>query len=122
MWIFLRDAFFSIVTTNNPRQRDKLLVRSRFKGDIERHFPGHTVSTTLDRDYRFRAIVPRREVADVLAAEVQGMTAPNFKDSVGEDWRHDVYLRVWTVMNHAQEKRHGKRQRGRQGNLPLQGV
>ena len=41
MWIALNDSFLSIVAT--PEDPDTLVVRARFKGDIEAVFPGADV-------------------------------------------------------------------------------
>lgn len=102
MWVFLSGAYLSIVADRN-RPSD-LLVRARFKGDIERVIPEADVVEGAGSDYRFRANVPRNQAADMLSRTVTQMTATNFKASVSEHWRHDVYFRVWDVMSHAQEQ------------------
>lgn len=105
MWIFLKDAFLSIVAVKG--RPDVLNVRARFKGDIERVFPGARVSVDAGTDYKFRAIIDRDVIATALATQVRGITASNFKNSVSERWRHDVYLDVWSVMLEAQQTRMG---------------
>lgn len=96
MWICLNDAFLSIVSKDCPP--DCLLVRARRKGDIERTFPGHKVVESLQTDYRYRAVVPRRVVAQVMAERVEDIDYDNFKNSVADDDLHDAYARVWGVM------------------------
>lgn len=103
MWIFLKDAFLSVVA--NRDDPNCLLVRGRFPGDIERIFPEADVVETPHADYRFRASVPRAAVAEMLAREALTMTADNFKGSVQQDWRHDLYLDVWSTMRGAQQHR-----------------
>jgi hypothetical protein len=104
MWVFLSDAFLSIVESNNdPRT---LLVRARAKEDLHRVFPDAPVSENPDRDYRFRAAVPREEVAQALAACVRGLAYGNFKDSVPEKDRASAYLGVWQRMLAFQDLRH----------------
>lgn len=123
MWVFLNDAFFSIVDekakeskTRKPAKRratdrDILVVRARLKGDIERVFTQHMklagkpleVTESALSDYRFRARVPRGIVKEVMVAEVQRITYGNFKDSVAEDDRHKAYSGVWGVMYRLQE-------------------
>jgi len=101
MWIYLNDAFLSIVA-----HRDDpgiLLVRARRQGDIERAFPAAAVKVTGAADYRFRAELPRQDVADALAAAVAGIGYPNFKASVAERDRHQAYLRCWAAMSDWQE-------------------
>lgn len=108
MWIFMNDAMLSIVQLDarvtNQRRKKNLMVRARLKGDIERVFPHATVSRTLDRDYAYRAIVPRETVAEAICEQVMGIDYGNFKDSVGKQdhLRHHAYLQVWTAMYQAQ--------------------
>ena len=101
MWIYLRHAFLSVVVDRNDPNR--LLVRGRFPGDIERVLPEAEVIETPRADYRFRASVPRALVAEMLARQALTMTTDNFKGSVKEDWRHDLYLDVWSTMRAGQQ-------------------
>ena len=96
MWVFLNDSFLSIVA---HRQRPKfLLVRARRSEDITVIFPGARVIEASGSDYEYRAVIKRRVVEDAIAAEVARIDYPNFKDSVREPARHDVYFGVWTHM------------------------
>lgn len=103
MWIFLNNAFLSIVDADGP----SLLVRARRRGDLERVFPNAEVSETPQRDYRFRARIDRETVAQALAAAARGIRYPNFKDSVAEHLRHAAYAQVWTVMRRYQQENTG---------------
>lgn len=96
MWIFLDNAFLSIVDKGGDGAT--LLVRARREGDLERVFPGAQVERTPRNDYRYRARVGREAVAQALAAAVRGITYPNFKDSVRDRARHDAYMEVWRAM------------------------
>ena len=96
MWIMLSDAFFSVVA--DPERVDMLVVRARMKGDIERVFPKVRVYATPNRDYQFRAYLPRETVALTIARQIRTIKYGNFKDSVKDAARHDAYLSVWTVM------------------------
>lgn len=109
MWIFMSDAFFSIVTAEG--RPDHLTVRARFPSDIRRVFGDARVRRTPRSDYRYRAVVPRAEVAAVLSAEVRGISYPNFKDSVSERPRAAAYGRVWTAMYEAQDAATRRRRR-----------
>jgi len=102
MWIFLNDAFLSIVDKGGDGST--LLVRARRPGDLERAFPGADVVETPDHDYRFRARLDRETVAQALAQAVRGVDYPNFKDTVRDRDRHDAYLGVWRVMYRYQER------------------
>jgi len=104
MWTFLNNAFLSIVADRNDP--DGLLVRARFAGDISAVFADAEVSETPDADYRYRARLPRQRVADALAQQALTLTATNFKASVAERWRHDLYMEVWSTMNREQHRRH----------------
>lgn len=107
MWIFLEQAFLSIVADReNP---ENLLVRGRFPKDIERIFPGAEVTETPAADYRFRAFLPRAEVARVLGESVLAVSATNFKASIRDPWRHSVYGDVWRCMVDAQRRFHARR-------------
>jgi hypothetical protein len=96
MWLFLNDAFLSIVSyADNP---DALLVRARHWGDIEQMFPKAKVSVTPNADYLFRATVPRRIVAAAIGQRIPDIDYSNFKGSVVSDDRHHAYLAVWQEM------------------------
>lgn len=97
MWISLNKAFLSIVEPS-PGSPD-LLVRARRPGDIEAVFgEGFKVEKRPERDYLFRALIPRASVAAVIAAEVTGIRYGNFKDSVKDHRLHDAYASVWHTM------------------------
>ncbi len=98
MWVFLNDAFVSVVAL--PGQRKKLLVRGRKKGDVARALgrPKLKESHTPKADYHWRAEVPRGWVIKALTARVNAITYTNFKDSVRDDTRHDAYSGVWWEM------------------------
>lgn len=110
MWVFFKDSFLSIIDPEGAYDGsdgpvgERLLVRARFKGDIERVFPRFKVRETKERDYRFRALVPRETVAKAMSDAVMQNGAKNFKGSTKEKWRHDTYMRVWSVM-HAEQLR-----------------
>jgi hypothetical protein len=84
-----------------------LLVRGRLKGDIERTFPEAKVTEADIADYRFRAVVSRLEVAAVIHDALLTIDYPNFKDSVEDGERHNVYLGVWHTMLRAQTREQG---------------
>lgn len=119
MWIFLNDAFLSIVDPKGAYeggtgpQSDTLLVRARIKGDIERTFPTAKVSETPMRDYQFRAWVNRREVAKAMVKAISDLDYLNFKGSVPDKDRHDAYMGVWSVMHREQERRGKPKRAGR---------
>ena len=102
MWLFMNDAYLSVVA--NRHNRDELLVRARRQGDIEATFPGYLAETTPLADYRYRAMIPRPVVATAITMRVLGLDYDNFKNSVPDNPRHDAYLTVWHVMNRYQSE------------------
>ena len=96
MWVFLNNAFLSIVDKDGDGTT--LLVRARKAGDIQRVFPAARVEITPRNDYRFRAQVDREHVALALAEAIRQITYSNFKGSVTEHDRHESYMDVWQAM------------------------
>ena len=95
MWVYLNNAFLSIIDPKanyggGGAKSDQLLVRARFKGDIERVFKRAKVVETPKRDYRYRALVSRETVAQAMLQAVQNIDYLNFKGSTKERWRHIV--------------------------------
>jgi hypothetical protein len=103
MWIVLNNAFLSIVAAND--KPDEFMVRARLRGDIEAVFGDvFEVTSSKARDYRFRALIPRKIVAAVIADQVMAIDYGNFKNSVTDEQRHDDYFRIWQVMHVAQQR------------------
>ena len=102
MWIFLSDAFLSVVADKDDPNGPRLLVRARREGDIERVFPEAEVATTPAADYRFRAWLPRERVAAVMAQQVETLAYTNFKRSIRDHAYHDAAMGAWSVMHRYQ--------------------
>lgn len=120
MWICLNNAFLSIVEPSGQdlNTGDYLLVRARRLGDIQSVFPDAKVEKRPERDYLFRALIPRQEVAAAIADQVRGITYDNFKASVKDDRLHNAYLTTWHTMArlqptppHSGRKKSGTRQK-----------
>lgn len=95
MWITLNKGFFSIVANNH--RPGELLVRARRAEDIVRIFT-LPPQETPERDYPFRVSLPRKQVAEVIGAQVLAVDYGNFKDSIDDDVLHDACMRVWSDM------------------------
>jgi len=80
MWIFSQNGFLSIV--KHTEKDNLLIVRSRFRGHIERMFPKAHVIEDANRDYRYRAELPTKEVSKVIAEMVLEIDYDNFKNSL----------------------------------------
>jgi len=104
MWIFLSDAFLSVVADKDDPNGPRLLVRARREGDIERVFPEAEVATTRGSDYRFRAWLPRERVAAVLTQQVKNLAYSNFKSSIRDHAYHDAAMGAWSVMHSYQRQ------------------
>jgi hypothetical protein len=102
MWIFLSDAFLSVVADRDEPEGERLLVRARREGDIERVFPEADVTTTPAADYRFRAWLPRERVAEVLMQQVEHLAYANFKSSIRDHAYHEAAMGAWSVMHRYQ--------------------
>ena len=96
MWIMTNNCYLSIVSKDcGPAE---LLVRARRAGDIEKVFPNAKVTRQTDSDYLYRAILPRDVVKQALAAMIDLIDYPNFKDSVEDSSLHAAYVSVWCAM------------------------
>jgi hypothetical protein len=104
MWIFLSESMLSIVQKPGDAKAGTLTVRARVAGDIERVFPEAKVTVGGGTDYRFRATIPREQVAQAMHDQVMNLNYSNFKSSVKDRQRHDAYLRVWQAMFTFQEQ------------------
>jgi len=102
MWLFTSGSFLSVVADRNSKRN--LLVRARVKGHIDAVFPDAKVFTDENADYLYRAVIPRKLVAKVIAGTIGGIDYDNFKNSVGNTALHGSYLSVWGIMRNLQEK------------------
>jgi hypothetical protein len=96
MWIMANNSYLSIVSKDcGPAE---LLVRARRTGDIEKVFPDAKVTRNTNRDYLYRAVLPRDVVKQALAAMIDRIDYSNFKDSVEDGSLHAAYVSVWCAM------------------------
>lgn len=103
MWVSLNTGFLSVVQLNeDPRL---LLVRARRRIDLERIFGASVkMEETPERDYRWRTVVDRAALKRVLAAYIDGIDYPNFKNSTKDEDLHDLYLDMWHAHNRYQRR------------------
>lgn len=105
MWVFMNDAFFSVV--KDREVETGVVVRARIRGDLENVFgSNHSVMETEDSDYRFRMFLDQEFVANVIAERVGNINYDNFKNSIDKrDFeRKSYYTKVWSVMFDWQER------------------
>lgn len=109
MWLFTPEGFYSAVAHNT--KRDTIIVRTRDRGDIARlakRFPRHKLVIGGGTDYAYRIELSRKEWSKYVAKSARDIRYPNFKDEVTRvqgRWRHELYLRVWSVMYEAFQPR-----------------
>ena len=101
MWLFTPEGFVSVVS--GEEFGSELQVRARSEGDLERlrasWFPelGET-RTIAGRDYPFRALCAKEDLAQALARMARGIDYTNFKDTVAQrhsQKRAKIYSKVW---------------------------
>lgn len=97
MWIMTNKGFVSFVA-KPPAGPDQLLARARVRQHLVDLFPDAEIIESDGTDYRYRAIVSRDQVVDMLAAETYALDYRNFKDSVKDRPYHDALMRVWSAM------------------------
>jgi hypothetical protein len=96
MWIMTNNSYLSIVSEDCSD--NDLLVRARRAGDIEKVFPDAKVIRNTKTDYLYRAVLSRDVVKQAVAAMIDDIDYPNFKDSVEDSSLHAAYVRVWCAM------------------------
>ena len=107
MWIFCKLGFFSAV--QHREKPDVLLVRARFKGDLERlykamdHSKCGPIQETSDADYRFRMECPKSAFSEVVWSMARSIDYDNFKNAAHDGTvRDEAYMDVWRAMWSAQ--------------------
>jgi hypothetical protein len=103
MWIFLNNAYLSIVRDRD--QPNYLLVRARNEGDIEAIFPAADVIKGAGTDYLFRTVIHESLVATAIKYAILDINYGNFKDSIPatSPKYHDACLNVWVTMHSYQQ-------------------
>lgn len=96
MWLILSDGFMSaVVDKTDP---ELVQVRARRKEHLAKYFPNHEIVTYDNRDYQFRVVVKKADLAAVLIQYIGEMSYTNFKDSVKDRRFHDACYDVWHTM------------------------
>lgn len=112
MWLFTKIGFFSVVRHRD--RPDQVLVRARFRDDIERLLKymdaeGMSVDDHSGRDYAYRVVIPQVLWADTARRLAEDIDYPNFKNAAhtGHRGRDNALFDVWDVMRMAQESAAG---------------
>lgn len=106
MWIATKLGFYSIVQTRDNKQL--LMVRARAEKDLINLknrvsvLRNHEIHRTPDADYRFRLIVTREELHELIQILANEIDYPNFKDKIHEipDQKDKLtyYSKIWSTM------------------------
>ena len=104
MWLVLDNSFLSIVKDRD--NEDRLLVRARLKGDIEKIFPEAEVIEGAGSDYKYRAFIKRDNVSMHLLKKINKINYTNFKSKVAssDKDRAHTYSKIWSIMYQKQEE------------------
>jgi len=112
MWIFCKYGFFSAV--QHIDKPDTLLVRARFKGDLERLIKAMSpeeynlsgqpkVQFTPYADYRYRAEIRKIVFSELIREAIEDIDYSNFKDAMHDGTIRDAaYMNVWACLSQAQ--------------------
>lgn len=104
MWIFTKNGFVSCV--QHRENTDVIIVRARKREHLA-SFVGDQLAAnifTLEfSDYQYRIELPRATLQQLVAAQIDQLDYPNFKNSIGYDEMD--YQRAcgatWEVFYHA---------------------
>ena len=77
MWVFLPGGFISVVA--HREQPNDFMIRSRNSEHLSILFPECEIIELDDSDYRYRTVLPRREVNDMISKHIENMEYDNFK-------------------------------------------
>jgi hypothetical protein len=106
MWVFTNETFFSVI--QHRGDPELVLIRGRIKGDLEKlkekYLPnlGEVVETPTGADYPYRALAWKVEYAEAVKKIALEINYTNFKSSVPDTNRHNLYMQVWSIMKNAE--------------------
>lgn len=117
MWIFTKYGFYSV--TKSPVEKGKMQIRARTREDLENiqiffqdklRTGAPVIIETNSADYRWRVVVSRSDWVKLAAELARDVEYENFKNTIADRRRHDLYLRVWGVMRGLQTNPEERRQ------------
>ncbi|ERM80782.1 hypothetical protein P872_20990 [Rhodonellum psychrophilum GCM71 = DSM 17998] len=106
MWIASTFGFISIV--QHWDQTDTFLVRARLKKDLQLLFDDKRILEIPSADYRYRVLVKKQEMADVLVKMIKDIDYPNFKNEIAslpeQRDKLSAYHEIWGLMKDHSEQ------------------
>jgi len=117
MWLMTSFGFFSVVQKPDDKDQGTLTIRARVRSDLEnlqtRFLPAlGPITESFDTDYRYRAKVPRGDLAVAMANIVMDLNYSNFKSEVAKQQggqRAELYHGVWDVLYKLQQSKHASK-------------
>ena len=102
MWLCCNDGFLSVVSDQQDPAR--LMVRARRKQDLL-NICGNDAKVIegAGSDYRWRTFVDRKAFSALIAARIDNIDYPNFKNSVADGPLHHLYMDFWVLHRHYQD-------------------
>jgi hypothetical protein len=107
MWLFTKYGFVDLVQHPHPDHAHELIVRAQTEEDIASFVrlldvtsdTPHTISPTVDGDYRFLTIAAKDVVATVIAQLVVEIDYPRFQNSLHFHLGQNNSYVVWLNSN-----------------------
>jgi len=103
MIVFTQDAYVHI--GEHPHDPALLVVRGRFRGDVDRFLLAPIEIETVDEDYRYQASAKRDDVSAALARNVRGIRYVSLLQGIRASWRLALAAAVNRLMAAAQHER-----------------
>jgi hypothetical protein len=109
MWVASKYGFYSIVESS--LKKGDFMVRGRIKKDLENLINNYDLKyeiiKTLDSDYRYRIIMPKSAITQLLFQLGEDIDYSNFKGKIAatpdQYEKLDAYHSVWKAMNRLQK-------------------
>ena len=103
MIVFTQDAYVHI--GEHPHDPALLVVRGRFRGDVDRFLLAPIEIEVAEEDYRYQASAKRDDVSAALARNVRGIRYVSLLQSIRTSWRLGLVAAVNRLMAAAQHER-----------------
>lgn len=127
MWLITKIGFFSVVEKPEDKKKSTLTVRARVQSDLEGLRDGYLsslgpISEDTGTDYKYRAKVPRLDLANAIGKIVLDIDYSNFKNAVAKSQgaeRSQLYHELWDVLYRLQSKKPAQLTSGKADKKPI---
>src|SRR5215213_6439096 len=101
MWLCFNNAFVSVVADANS---NLLMVRARRREHLQNLFNDEVpILIGTGTDYKYRVIVDRVTLCEVVQKVLTSLRYTSFKQSVTDQALHDLYSNFWSLHYGIQE-------------------